>query len=675
MKKSALIVSLAGLACTGAAFAQEEAVFDVRSKALDASNTGGFAGRPVVAVWGTNASDFRGYNTPVFPNRGANDFNFAGGPAGSVVGNVNVVGAYFGIGNTFGATSNTCDIRVTVFRTFGGWVDGTFPGSNQTGQAIYPAFVVPPPGTAGGLNISYFAPTTNIAMALGSVPNTAGTDGMFMVEALLPGTTTLHPTMGPPATIGTALVVGQSDAQRWGDSTGPGGVGGPDGLCQPLNGTAVWEVNSAAVAGGRAIYGGLWADVPVPPPPSEAIPCLTDGTTTLTLTIAAGQVKWYGVCLNGAADDDVLKYLDIDSEGSVDNVAMCLYDASGAIVGYAGTDEGSGTNAQLSFGVGRRAEVGDGNQYDGRMGDLLNTGPGQYYLAVGGEGTTFGSSFTASASAVTTATNTTVNLRTNTNGGANGPSVVPIINGVDYNDPISFDLAAGTTSGTAQLHDSLSPDSVRWSTFTLTNGVCSSGGYVDIAVAGVGTFNPDLVAWVFNSSGDIVAFSDDTGGTANPQFSFGATTPARPAIAPSTQDFSGQDGNLDAGTYYLATALYDANDSDLSFLPSGHRWHVRGASLSSLEGIANIDHAPGTGPTCGPTGPVCDSIDFNNDTSFFDPQDIDAFLSVYSEGPCIPESATCNDIDFNNDTSVFDPCDISSFLQVYAEGPCELCPV
>ncbi len=74
-------------------------------------------------------------------------------------------------------------------------------------------------------------------------------------------------------------------------------------------------------------------------------------------------------------------------------------------------------------------------------------------------------------------------------------------------------------------------------------------------------------------------------------------------------------------------------------------------------------------------GPVCDSIDFNNDTSFFDPQDIDAFLSVYSEGPCIPETSTCNDIDFNNDTSVFDPCDISSFLQVYAEGACELCPV
>ncbi len=74
-----------------------------------------------------------------------------------------------------------------------------------------------------------------------------------------------------------------------------------------------------------------------------------------------------------------------------------------------------------------------------------------------------------------------------------------------------------------------------------------------------------------------------------------------------------------------------------------------------------------------PCGPTCDSIDFNNDTSLFDPQDIDAFLSVYSEGPCIPETATCNDIDFNNDNSVFDPCDIDSFLLQFSEGPCTLC--
>lgn len=67
---------------------------------------------------------------------------------------------------------------------------------------------------------------------------------------------------------------------------------------------------------------------------------------------------------------------------------------------------------------------------------------------------------------------------------------------------------------------------------------------------------------------------------------------------------------------------------------------------------------------------ACDSIDFNNDTSIFDPTDIQAFLSEYSEGPCVPVWATCNDIDFNNDGSIFDPQDIEAFLRVYSEGPC-----
>jgi trimeric autotransporter adhesin len=71
--------------------------------------------------------------------------------------------------------------------------------------------------------------------------------------------------------------------------------------------------------------------------------------------------------------------------------------------------------------------------------------------------------------------------------------------------------------------------------------------------------------------------------------------------------------------------------------------------------------------------PTCDSIDFNNNGSLFDPEDVDAFLSVFSEGPCIPATATCNDIDFNNDGALFDPCDIDSFLLVFSEGPCTLC--
>ncbi len=72
-------------------------------------------------------------------------------------------------------------------------------------------------------------------------------------------------------------------------------------------------------------------------------------------------------------------------------------------------------------------------------------------------------------------------------------------------------------------------------------------------------------------------------------------------------------------------------------------------------------------------GPVCNDIDFNNDGSSFDPQDIEALLSVFSEGPCIPDTQVCDSIDFNNDGGLFDPCDINSFLTVFAEGPCTPC--
>ncbi len=66
----------------------------------------------------------------------------------------------------------------------------------------------------------------------------------------------------------------------------------------------------------------------------------------------------------------------------------------------------------------------------------------------------------------------------------------------------------------------------------------------------------------------------------------------------------------------------------------------------------------------------CNDIDFNNDGSVFDPMDIEAFLSRYSEGPCVPAAYNCDSIDFNNDTSIFDPMDINAFLSVYSEGPC-----
>jgi hypothetical protein len=118
------------------------------------------------------------------------------------------------------------------------------------------------------------------------------------------------------------------------------------------------------------------------------------------------------------------------------------------------------------------------------------------------------------------------------------------------------------------------------------------------------------------------------------------------------------------GVYLLSMTLFS---NDASIAESEPFWIVfnDGAAQADADAAAAWALANLAGE-----GPTCDSIDFNNDGSVFDPTDIDAFLSVFSEGPCVPETATCNDIDFNNDGSLFDPQDIDAFLSVFSEGPC-----
>lgn len=91
------------------------------------------------------------------------------------------------------------------------------------------------------------------------------------------------------------------------------------------------------------------------------------------------------------------------------------------------------------------------------------------------------------------------------------------------------------------------------------------------------------------------------------------------------------------------------------------RYERAGLNLSASPGVTFV-RAQG-----------CDSVDFNRDGSIYDPADVDAYLSVFAEGPCLPAGATCNDIDFNNDGSSFDPCDVDAFLLAFSEGPCTVC--
>jgi hypothetical protein len=126
-----------------------------------------------------------------------------------------------------------------------------------------------------------------------------------------------------------------------------------------------------------------------------------------------------------------------------------------------------------------------------------------------------------------------------------------------------------------------------------------------------------------------------------------------------------------------ANALLAQNNDTLGFcLPT--QWAEQSRAKVQLSqgqsvmirvgGFASNDFGPGTLTIAQTTR--CNDVDFNNDGSLFDPTDIDAFLSVFSEGPCIPASNICDPIDFNNDGSLFDPQDVDAFLSVFSEGPC-----
>ncbi len=111
------------------------------------------------------------------------------------------------------------------------------------------------------------------------------------------------------------------------------------------------------------------------------------------------------------------------------------------------------------------------------------------------------------------------------------------------------------------------------------------------------------------------------------------------------------------GTYqfYQSNQLLDPDN--LHFSPTGGRY-VASLIFDALEtGGASLANAP------------CGDIDFNNDTGLFDPEDINDFLRVYSEGEC--STGNCDTIDFNRDGGLFDPGDIDAFLRVYSEGSCQ----
>jgi hypothetical protein len=207
-----------------------------------------------------------------------------------------------------------------------------------------------------------------------------------------------------------------------------------------------------------------------------------------------------------------------------------------------------------------------------------------------------------------------------------------------------------------------------WRVFICDPAAFSATTVGGVTVPGTAT-GSDTALYLFNTDGTGISYNDDVSGT---NFN---------SLLANTQVAS-----LPAGEYYLAVAYFgnrpvDASNATLwsefapttTVPPTGTGAANPFADWNGTGTITANYTLTLTGVSTTSCGPICNDIDVNNDGSSFDPTDIDAFLSVFSEGPCIPAENTCDSIDFNNDASLFDPCDIDSFLLVFSEGPCTLC--
>ncbi len=477
-----------------------------------------------------------------------------------------------------------------------------------------------------------------------------------------------------------------STTEDWGRDQNPNGTVGAPG---DFAGGSTWLGNvpgspndrrrSAAsfAAGARVHTLGMRGDVVAPAPATAFQLCnIADGNTAQSVTVPANGVVWGQICTTGPVTDDLLRFLNIDTEGSVDDLAIALYDNGGALLA-SDDDSGSGTAAQMSFGLGRGAAVGDGSQYDGRDGQL--TAAGTFYVAIGPVGTSFSGAFTVVPGTGGGSSNT-VNFGTNVNAGGGLPTAVePVINHFDlttlgpaWTYPAADTFQGTTGDGNPNPNDDNS-SAVLWTKFAIED--MGSSGYLDIDF-GTSDYG-DNIAYLFNSSGDLISFSDDQLATVNflPLMSYGATNPPRStgtgqtrAVANSgSVTWAGQNGLLAPGTYFLAQAAWPADvmtgQGGAAPTPgTARRWHVRGLSGNNI-GFTSEFY---TG-----TGQACDSIDFNNDGLFPDTLDIDDFLSVFSGGPC-SNDPSCGDIDYNNDGLFPDTLDIDALLSVFSGGPCLL---
>jgi hypothetical protein len=389
----------------------------------------------------------------------------------------------------------------------------------------------------------------------------------------------------------------------------------------------------------------MGGDLPATAPACQTLALGADNTfISDTQTSAADGVKWYCFTLTGDATDENLKYIDMDTEGSAVDAAIAVFKADGTLVA-SDDNSGSGNNAMLSFGIGRRPSVGDGREYDGRNWDGTGAAPvhglsaGTYFIAVAASGTGSGAMFAPAfgASANGTAGDINLRVRTNVTDGALTPSVAPVstrITGSSGEDPL-------VSPGGQQTFVLIGP-AVNWTDVQLCQAADANN---TVSFDATGTDSPAYSMTVFDDSGNKV------GGAA------GTNTSA------AVVNFGGAAAGLPAGHYFIAMC-YDSPTPDLAPSPAtAGRWHVRSESESAGFNFQLAVAVPWS--ACGPS--VCCRNDFNGDGDVGTDADIESFFACISGNCC----ATCPpNADFNCDGDAGTDSDIEAFFRVLAGGSC-----
>ncbi|NUQ68617.1 MAG: hypothetical protein HUU18_10100 [Phycisphaerales bacterium] len=406
-----------------------------------------------------------------------------------------------------------------------------------------------------------------------------------------------------------------------------------------------------AAGNARNVYLKLQGDVTIPTPTCTSVPAITDAGAILNVP-ASGNVQWFCVTINGDATDDAGptfdgQFFDLDTEGSAQDLSIGLYDSAGNRVGV-DADGGSGTNAQLSYGMGRRAAVGDGEQYDGRHGELL---AGTYYLAVAPAGATFAGGAYGVNSATPLAGANQVRFFTNTGGSPLAASVPPVATHLGV-----VDGSAQVTTGPAQP----AAQRVAWFSFETCVDAADPTSYLDIDSFGSNEI-ADGEVFIFDSVGNLVATDDDNGAGFLPQLSFGQIAPSRPPFGTGLP-FEGQNGTLPAGFYYMGIGLFDTV-AKINNPSTDGRWHLRNTSLSSLPQQFTFTPSWTECPagSCPWSQGGC-IADYNGSGGTPDDADVAAFFDAWNAGD------ECSDANGSGGTP--DDADVAMFFDLWNQGGC-----